>query len=566
MTTQNPEQKPPPPPNTIKIDGREIPFDKGETVIQAAHRAGIDIPHYCWHAGLSVAANCRMCLVEVLPPPGRPAMQLDVLKWDEGKGEYTVDRKPKLQPACQQGCAPGMEVASDSSPHVERARAAVQELLLLNHPVDCPICDQAGECRLQDYWLEHQGTKKRMHQEVVHKPKAVDFGPTIVYDAERCIVCTRCVRFTAEIAKDPVLSVRERGNLNEIVVSPGRELDNDYTLMTEHVCPVGALTSKDFRFKARVWFLRSARTVCQGCATGCNAYLDFDPRTNVPHRHRPRENMAVNKYWMCDEGMLSYRAAVENRMKSALVGSDDASVDEAIVAAKRQLEGAAVDPAKVAIVLSAQHSLEDNFALYTLGKTFLGASSFFVGGKPLGRGDDILMSADKNPNTAGVMQLASAGHPHPGAGSAEGGASRPKPVADLLAGVEAGKYSYVIALGSDLEVDPGTVKPLRRLKGVVTIAAHVGAMTEASHVVLPACAWAETDGTYVNRDGLVQSSERALRPRGDAQPGWLLVAKLGKALGFAMSWKKLSEVRRAMAPQPEEAAPVAQAPGAEVQP
>ncbi len=557
MTTQNPAEKPaPPPPNTIKIDGREIPFEKGETVIQAAHRAGIDIPHYCWHAGLSVAANCRMCLVEVLPPPGRPAMQLDVLSWDAEKGEYVNARKPKLQPACQQGCAPGLEVASDSSEHVERARAAVQELLLLNHPVDCPICDQAGECRLQDYWLEHQGTKKRMRQEVVHKPKAVDFGPTIVYDAERCIVCTRCVRFTDEIAKDPVLSVRERGNLNEIVVSPGRQLDNDYTLMTEHVCPVGALTSKDFRFKARVWFLRSARTICQGCATGCNSFLDFDPRTNTPHRYRPRENLAVNKYWMCDEGMLSYRAAVEKRMKTALVGSDDAPLDEAIVAAKRQLEGAAVDASKVAIILSAQHSLEDNFALYTLGKTFLGASAFFVGGKPLGRGDNILMSADKNPNTAGVMRLASAGHPHPGL---EGGASpsRPKPVAELLTGIEAGKFSYVIALGSDLEVDPGTVKPLRRLKGVVTIAAHVGAMTEASHVVLPACAWAETDGTFVNRDGLVQASERALRPRGDAQPGWLLVAKLGKALGFAMSWKKLSEVRRAMTP---EVPPVATAP------
>ncbi|MDI3283664.1 molybdopterin-dependent oxidoreductase [Polyangium sp. 15x6] len=521
---------------TIKIDGREIPFEQGDTIITAAHRAGIDIPHYCWHPGLSVAANCRMCLVEVAPPPGRPAMQLDILRWDPQKKDYVPARKPKLVPACQQACAPGMEVLSEGSDHVEEARGAVQELLLLNHPVDCPICDQAGECRLQDYWLEHQGTGKRMQQEVVHKPKAVDFGPTIVYDAERCIVCTRCVRFTAEVAKDPVLSVRERGNLNEIVVSPGRELDHDYTLMTEHVCPVGALTSKDFRFKARVWFLRSARTVCQGCATGCNAYLDYDPRTNVPHRHRPRDNEEVNKYWMCDEGMLSYKRAVEDRLGTALVGGEDASLEEALAAAKDQLAGLKDDPGRVAVVLSAQHSNEDNYALLTLARTFIGAKDLYVSGRPLGRGDKILMSEDKNPNTLGVMQLA--------------GAPAPKPIASLFDAIKAGKYSFVIALGSEIEVDAKDAESaLSKLKGVVTIAAHDGPLARAAHVALAATAWAEQDGTYVNRQGLAQKSERALKPRGDARPGWELVAKLGKELGYAMTYKTLADVRRAMTPE-----------------
>jgi NADH-quinone oxidoreductase subunit G len=197
---------------SITFDDRPIPFEPGDTVIRAAHRAGVDVPHYCWHPGLSIAANCRMCLVEVMPPPGRPALMLDVLEWDADKSAYVPQKKPKLQPACQLGAADGMVIRSQSSPHVARARASVQELLLLNHPVDCPICDQAGECRLQDYWLEHQGTKKRMHDEPVHKPKAVVFGPTIVYDAERCILCTRCIRFCDEVAKDPVLSIRERGN------------------------------------------------------------------------------------------------------------------------------------------------------------------------------------------------------------------------------------------------------------------------------------------------------------------------------------------------------------------
>ncbi|MBK7400230.1 MAG: (2Fe-2S)-binding protein [Myxococcales bacterium] len=297
----------------IKIDGREIPFEKGDSIIRAADRQGIEIPHYCWHPGLSVAANCRMCLVEVSRPGGRQLM-LDVLAWDEEKKAYVPQKKPKLEPACQAECVEGMEVKSDSSPHVALARKSVQELLLVNHPVDCPICDQAGECKLQDYWLENQKTSKRMLDEPVHKPKAVIFGDTIVYDAERCIVCTRCVRFMEEVAGDAVLEKRERGNLSEIVLAAGRKLEGHYTMMVDHVCPVGALTTRDFRFKARVWFLRKSKTICPGCATGCNAWLDYDPRTGEVPRLRPRDNTDVNKYWMCDDGILSHRRVQQDRV------------------------------------------------------------------------------------------------------------------------------------------------------------------------------------------------------------------------------------------------------------
>ena len=514
---------------TFKLDDREIPFEPGETIIQAAHRAGIDIPHYCWHPGLSVAANCRMCLVEVGPPPGRPPMLLDILRQDPKTGEYVLDKKPKLQPACQMRVAEGMDVKSESSADVAEARGAVQEMLLLNHPVDCPICDQAGECRLQDYWLEHQGTKKRMRDEPIHKPKAQVFGPTIVYDAERCIVCTRCVRFCEEVAKDPVLDVRERGNMNEIVVSPGRELDHGYTLMTEYVCPVGALTATDFRFKARVWFLRSVRSVCQGCATGCNAFLDFDPRNETVYRHRPRENMAVNKYWMCDEGMLDYARAHEDRFVTAYSGEDEVALEAGVKAAAKALKG--VDPDRVGVVLSAQHSNEDNFALLTLARDYLGSGNLFATGKPDGEGDQVLKHADKNPNTRGVEQLCST--------------TPPGSLSDLLGKVSAGTITHVVALGSAAAVD---VDELSKLKKLILITPFDGPLAGYADVLLPAATWAESTGTFVNHAGLAQESERAVKPDQDARPAWKLIAALGRELGYAMDWQRLAEVRHAMAP------------------
>jgi NADH-quinone oxidoreductase subunit G len=514
---------------TFKLDGREIPFEKGETVIQAAHRSGIDIPHYCWHPGLSIAANCRMCLIEVAPPPGRPALMLNVLSYDAATGQYVDQQKPKLQPACQQVVSEGLEIKSESSPHVAKARAAVQEFLLLNHPVDCPICDQAGECRLQDYWLEHQHAPKRMHDEPVHKPKAVVFGPTIVYDAERCIICTRCVRFCEEVAQDPVLSVRERGNVNEIVVSPGRELDNPYTLMTEYVCPVGALTASDFRFKARVWFLRSVRSVCQGCATGCSAFLDYDPRDGQVYRHRPRENPDVNKYWMCDEGMLDYRRTQEGRALDARMSGETVKIGTALDRGAELLRAA--DAGRLAVLLSAQHSMEDNFAVLTLAAKHLGATQVFSTGRPAGEGDKILRHTDKNPNTAGVATLTAP--------------KKPQTFAALAAAIQAGAITHVLALGSAVDDEP-SLKALGRLKGLVVLGTWQGPLTDAAHVLLPASSWAECDGQFMNAKGIVQESEQAVEPRGQSRPAWKLAAALGVRLGVPIAWHSLDELRAAL--------------------
>ena len=513
---------------TFKLDGKDIPFEPGESIIKAASRHGVEIPHYCWHAGLSVPANCRMCLVELKPAANQRAMMLDIVEWDPVLKDYKNVQKPKLQPACQYPATEGQEVLADTSKHVLEARASVQEFLLLNHPVDCPICDQAGECKLQDYWLEHQAPlqkDKRMRDEPIHKPKAVVFGPTIVYDAERCVMCTRCIRFMEEVAKDPVLDMRERGNLNEIFVAPGRQLEGHYTFMTEHVCPVGALTTKDFRFKARVWFLKSANSVCQGCATGCNAHLDFDPRSNKAHRYRPRDNEAVNKYWMCDEGMLTYRAAHEGRVIDARIGRKKTGIDLAIKEAKKRLGD--VPKEAIAVVLSAQHSLEDNWAMRELGK-LLGAGTVYVGGAGTGYADDILIDADKNPNTAGVKELV------PGA----------KTYTQLLDDMRGNRISHVIALGGVTpRNDPEDATALGMLGTLVVIASHEGALTDAAHVVLPATSWAEHAGTYVNRQGIHQLAERAILPQGASKPAWELTRLLAAALGLEPTWSRSKDIR-----------------------
>lgn len=514
--------------STFTLDGKTIPFEKGDTIIRAAWKEGIEIPHYCWHPGLSVAANCRMCLVHI--ESARP-MAMPILRYDAAKDAFVPDTKPKLMPACQVAAEEGM-VVSSTSETVKNAQSAVQELLLLNHPVDCPICDQAGECKLQDYWLEHhRPTTKRKRTEPVHKPKAVRFGKTIVYDAERCVMCTRCIRVCDELVGDPVLDMRERGNRNEIVLAPGRELDHRYTLMTEHVCPVGALTSRDFRFKARVWFLRTAPGVCNGCATGCNTHIDYDPRYGQVYRLRPRDNMAVNRFWMCDEGMMSYRELSENRLSGGIIvrngKSAPATSDAALKAAADALKDVPRD--KIAIVLSAQRSTEDNLALADLAQK-LGSTNLYLAALGDWEGDSILRSADHNPNRAGALRAA--------------GGSIEETVEDLVADVLAGEIAAVIVLGDRAEVETDALKPLTDLKATVVLASHHGPLTVAATHVIPVASWAEQHGSYVNAQGSSQHFRRALPPAHGVRAGWEAIVLLAEQLGLDLERKTLKDLQR----------------------
>jgi len=516
---------------TFKLDGQDIPFEAGDTIIRAAWKQGIEIPHYCWHPGLSIAANCRMCLVEI--KSARP-MLLPILAWDDKKKDYVEATKPKLQPACQIETAEGMEVFSKSKQVIE-AQSAVQEFLLLNHPVDCPICDQAGECKLQDYWLAHQTTSKRKETEPVHKPKGVRFGEKIVYDAERCVMCTRCIRFCDEVVGDHVLDMRERGNKNEICLSPGRELDHDYALMTEHVCPVGALTSRDFRFKARVWFLKSAPSVCNGCATGCNTYVDYDPRYQRVERLRPRDNPAVNAFWMCDDGMLSYHRFHQDRLLTGRVKSEGAVAEVGRTEAVQAAADALKSSKKLAVVLSAQHSNEDNFVVLKVGRDLLGARHVFLGAlDPVAsgwKGDEILKNADNNPNRAGATKIA--------------GVAKLESTAALAKAIDAGEIDAVLSLGFAAAESAEVLASLNKVPHV-SLSTHPGVLPLLATVVVPVATTAEASGTFVNAKGMTQGFQRAVLAPGGIKAAWETAIEIATILGHDLSMKKLPDVRAAM--------------------
>src|SRR5512133_4017136 len=378
---------PPPPKNpgfvTCTIDGREVVVKPGMNVVEAAKSIGVEIPYYCYHKKLSIAANCRMCLVEMSNAP-----------------------MGKLMPGCQMPVAEGITVKTDTPRVKDQARATL-EFLLKNHPVDCAICDQAGECKLQDYYMKFDRQPSRRDVAKVAKGKRVQLGPTVTLDQERCILCTRCVRFMREIAKAPQLGVAMRGHRSCIETFPGQPLDSKYAGNTVDICPVGALTNSDFRFRGRVWFMSSARSVCTGCARGCNTFLDYMKDTT--YRYRPRENDAVNQEWMCDSGRVSYKYLNHERLLVARAGrgaqAETLARDVALDRAATALTGHA---SALGLLLSPVASLEDLLAAAVVAKDALGVAEVFVGGRPDGRQDAFLKRADENPNRRGVELVAQA--------------------------------------------------------------------------------------------------------------------------------------------------------------
>jgi NADH-quinone oxidoreductase subunit G len=507
----------------ITIDGKPIEVEKGTTVIQAADKLGIILPRYCYHPGLSIVGQCRICLVE-------------------------IEKIPKLQVACYTPVTDGM-VVHTQSPKAVRGRKDVLEFLLVNHPLDCPVCDQAGECYLQEYYMKHGQYDSKMVEDKVKKHKALDIGPHVMLDSERCILCTRCVRFCNEISKSNELGIFNRGDHAELLPYPGRRLDNLYSVNTVDICPVGALTEKDFRFEARVWYLQQTNSICPGCSTGCNISL----HTNTVRDHhaegrrvvrlKPRYNAEVNKWWMCDFGRYSYKAVddpsriIAPMLKQGDGGSDnwvettwEVALEIAADKIKKALQ--AENNGHIAIWASPQMTNEDLFVLRQFTqKLGIHQVATSVQLKETPYSDDFLIKADRNPNTRGALAM---GY------DVDMQASR-----DLYRLVFDGKLTVLIVFHHDLTLG-FDAEPLATALGNVPTIIFIGPnrnpTSEMAHIVLPAAAWPEKDGTFTNFAGRVQRLEKAVEPLGDARPEWLILKRLGKALGASVPYLEAGDV------------------------
>jgi NADH-quinone oxidoreductase subunit G len=487
---------------TVTIDGRAHQFPKGTNLLEACNQVGCNVPFFCYHAGLSSPAVCRQCLVDV-------------------KGQ------PKPVPSCYTPVADKMEVTT-ASPRVLDVRRQMLEFTLLNHPIDCPICDKAGECTLQKHYFDWDAKLARNDGIKVRKDKVVDLGKHIVLDQERCILCTRCIRVCDEVAHTHELEMANRGDHEVLTTAPGHRLDNPYSLNTVDVCPVGALTSKDFRFAMRAWELYSTPSVCPGCATGCN--VEVHASRGQIYRLVPRLNPAVNKHWMCDEGRFTYKPVHAERLAAPRAAGVLVEWDRALEDAGKRLRAALdADAAKVGVVFSAQATNEDLYVLQRLASEHLGIGKAYLAGRDQGWHDDILVSADKNPNTAGAMAI--------GGGIAGG---KLRSLVDLAADLKSGALTALLVLGADgvLVGDNATAAmPLDRLQALVVMSTHKDRLVDAAHVALPLAAWAEVDGTFTNRLGMVQRIRAAIPPAGDSLPGWEILCHLARRLGAAIDFE-----------------------------
>ncbi len=497
----------------LTIDGQPVEVPAGTNLIETARRLGIEVPHYCYHPGLPIAGACRLCMVD-------------------------LEKAPRPTIACNTLATDGMVVMTQS-PRVLELRRSVMEWHLVNHPLDCPVCDQAGECWLQIYYMQHGLYEPRMIDDKVHKPKAVPIGPHVMLDAERCILCSRCVRFCDTVTKTGELGIFNRGDHSELGLFPGTALDNAYSGNVIDICPVGALTDRDFRFQARVWYLDRAKSVCPGCARGCN----IEVHTNTKRTHhaqgrrvvrlKPRFNADVNRWWICDEGRYGFgEVDAPTRLERPELRESAAarplSWEEAAVEIATALRAAG--PEATGVLLSPRMTNEDLWLAQRLFRDTLGVGhvDFRVPPREPGSEDDLLRCADKTPNTRGAELI----------GCGRAGAPDGRHVLDAA---RSGRLRLLWVFHHDL-LDSGwpaaeVEEALTRVEGVVFQGPNANGTSARAHVVLPSAAYVEREGTWTNVDGRVQRFWRAVLPRGEARPDWEILGAVARALGH--DWRPL---------------------------
>ncbi|MBF8287989.1 MAG: nqo3 1 [Candidatus Rokubacteria bacterium] len=492
----------------LTINGKEVEVPEGTNLIEAAKAAGAEVPHYCYHPALSIAGQCRLCMVD-------------------------IDKVPRPQIACNTQAAEGMVVHTETE-RVKETRRSMMEFHLINHPLDCPVCDQAGECFLQIYYMKHGLYDPRMTDEKVHKPKAVPLGPHVMLDAERCILCSRCVRYCDEVTHTGELGIFNRGDHSEIGLFPGTTLENKYSGNVIDICPVGALTDRDFRFQVRVWYLDTAKSVCNGCARGCN----IEVHTNKHRTHhnegrrvarlKPRFNADVNKWWICDAGRYGFKW-IEDKSRLAQplhrIGAQatEVSWDRALPELVTTLQR--TRPEEIGFLASPQMSNEDLWVLRRLAEQ-LGVTNvdWRVPPRAPGDEDNFLIRADKNPNSRGAELLGIA----PGQGGLD--------AAGMLSAAREKRLKLLWVFHHDLAASAvAEADVLAALEGAETVVFQGTNANDASiraHLVLPSAAYVEREGTFTNFEGRVQRFRTALAPPGEAWPDWMILSFVGKALGF----------------------------------
>lgn len=498
----------------VQIDGVWHQFPRGTKMIEACRSVAVEVPHYCYHPKLSAPGNCRMCLVQMGMPP-RPAPGQEPTR-DE-KGYEPIGWMPRPVIACANTVAENMGIRTKGE-LVEKCREGVMEFLLINHPLDCPICDQAGECRLQEFSVGFGRGASRFIDMKVKKPKNVDIGPRIRLDDERCIMCSRCIRFMAEVAKDPVLGFTQRGTHTTLTVHPGRRLDSNYSLNTADICPVGALTSNDFRFQMRVWFLKETNTIDVNCGTGTN--ITVWTRSNKIHRITPRQNDAVNSCWMPDSHRLNFHYIDSDaRLTQPLMQGEDGkhaatSWAKAYDVIAKMVKNFSTE--QIAFIASARMTNEEIFLTKQLSNLLGGSMISTV--PRMAEDDGMLIAADRNPNTTGAQLIL--------------GTEKPSAKLDLIRdGVRNGSIKVLFSLGEDLISDAGfTAEDLAGLD--LHIHSHIleNPTAQTAHIVLPSAAFTEKRGTMINLSGRIQRLNQVTIAPGQARDDWEILRDIAEAI------------------------------------
>jgi len=483
----------------ITIDERELEVEDGLTILEAAERSGIPIPHLCFHEAFPPEGSCRMCLVE-------------------------IEGLPKLELACSTRVREGMKISTRSD-RVREARREVLEFLLAEHPVDCPVCDKAGECKLQDYYQEYGLFESSFEEEKERRQKKVEIGKNLVLDQERCILCTRCVRFLREVTKTEELGVFQRGIHSEINIYNGTPVDNLYSGNLAEICPVGAITDRDFRFQTRTWFLESGPSVCTLCSRGCNIFIDHHrgfSRFVLPkrvYRVRSRPNPQINGFWICDRGRYGYHYLDRNRIeKMALSSSSFPGTPEGFLSwLGERLKRIRIMKRgdRVGLVLHTGLSNEELYLADRLFRKELGVEKIAFLDPPAGEGDGFLLTPERSPNRRGAVEI---------------GFDPDAPVQEsVFEGLE-----LLLVFASPF-FSESNVSPLQSALGQVPekmlFTPHNQDLQASFDVVFPVALIPEKAGSLTSSEGVVQDFAPVLETRGDVLPEWKILVGLGKELG-----------------------------------